>query len=181
MFIENKLEVRRIEAPGFSLIEMVIALALLAFLASLVFPRITKPPIRETFIKQLNSLLVLAYNHAIMSGKAQRLFFDFKKRTITIEEATGGKKLGQDEFTPVTVEHLKTSIEWPESFALQSFYINEKFDAGIINTIYFMIMPQGYAQRVTINIQDTRDETSFALVLNPFLVQFVMYDEFQKV
>lgn len=171
---------REVSSPGFTLIELLLVITLIALIGGIVVPRFRAVPAKKTFLQQFNALLQLGYNHAITTQKKVRLFFDFKKKMVTLEEEDR-TTASSDSYKPVTIPYLKTTITWPEEFIVQSFYINEKVDPGAITTIYFIIMPQGLSQRVTINIQDTRTDDVFALVVNPFLVQATLYDEVQKV
>lgn len=170
----------KIANAGFSLLEIMVVLVILALLARVAIPRIKKPDAKAVFIQQLNALCELGYNQAVTTGKLQRIFFDFTKKTVTLESETEKNAAGEVVYKKASVTHLKTTIEWPETFELLSFYINEKVDVGSISTIYFVIMPHGFAQRVTINIFDQKSTSTFALVLNPFLVHFEVYDDAQK-
>jgi type II secretory pathway pseudopilin PulG len=167
---------------AFSLFELVIVIAIIALVTTIVVPRISpKKELRKEFMRQLNILLEVAYNHAQISGKIQRLYFDFIKQTVTLEEEQKERTAsGERLYKPVSLGSMKTSLTWPEKFALQSFYVNEKVDLGVINNIYFIIMPNGLSQRVVINIQDIERNEIFAYILNPYTLQFKEYDEMQK-
>jgi hypothetical protein len=54
-----------------------------------------------------------------------------------------------------------------------------------VQELWFFLVPEGLAQQVTINMIDTVDTFDdkprhIGLVLNPFLMQFKVYDAFAK-
>ena len=169
------------DSSGFSLIELIVVVAIVAIIATIALPRLKKPDVRVVFLKKLNALTELGYTQALATGQMQRLFFDFTKKTVTLESAQQERSAaGEVVYKPTNINYLKTAIEWPQEFELRSFYINEKVDPGTITTIYFIIMPQGFTQRVVITILDTVKDDTFIVVLNPFYAQFEVQDEASK-
>ncbi len=147
---------------------------------------------RETFIAKLNALVQLAWQNALLSNSLHKVVFDFKKRRVSVEQATGEKdSQGNAQFVPLERTYMETSIEWPEYLKIKNFFI-EGFDemqravGGETQESWFFVVPGGMTQRVTINATDTHDmqnngrAAKVGLVLNPFNAQFTIYDTFKK-
>jgi prepilin-type N-terminal cleavage/methylation domain-containing protein len=170
---------------GFTFVELVIALALLALLAVVVVPRfVTKKtePLGE-FTHKLNVLLQLGYSNALATGKIHRVLFDRKNNRVELAIAgTERTASGELQFTPLASRYLNSFIDWPINFELDNFYINNKDElvGGPTPKVWFFIMPDGLAQEVIINMRDLAHEKNRGLVLNPFTVQFTSYDTYQK-
>jgi prepilin-type N-terminal cleavage/methylation domain-containing protein len=178
---------------AFTLIEMVIAIAILALLVAVVVPTLMKrsPQFeRKQFVAQLNGITQFAWQHAITTGVLHRIFLNIRKRTIIVEQASkkkenGGKKV---EFVPVQSPYIKTDFVWPTQLTIQSAYIDGKDTLQLFDEAYefwFFIVPSGLTQDVILNFQDRKDTLAgrpaqLGLVLNPFTAQFKSYDKFQK-
>jgi prepilin-type N-terminal cleavage/methylation domain-containing protein len=167
--------------PGFSLLEIIVAMAIIAVMATQI-PRLTRINYnqQEKFFAELNMLARNAYTHALVSGRATQLFFDFtaqpKKVTIRVES---DKKTGAENkpvFETVQSDYGNDSLEWNEQFVVEKFIIDGKDEAigGKLKTVWFYIMPDGLSQQVTLVVRDEQVEKSFELELNPFFVQFVV-------
>jgi prepilin-type N-terminal cleavage/methylation domain-containing protein len=180
---------------GFTLIEIMVAIAIIAVLATVIVPNLRlRNPKQErlAFIARLNLLVAGARQNALLTHQVQRVSFDMSARSISVTSATGavdGK--GEPIFERPKSLRVRNALTIPETLVIKNFYI-EGFDemgryAGrqTIET-YFYVMSDGSAQPVIINILDTKDRTAgqrrreVGLVLNPFNAQFKEYDTFQK-
>lgn len=180
---------------GFTLLELLVVLAIAGILMAVVVPNFQNMlPGRERklFIAKLNGLMRSAWQRALVERKTQKIAFDFGKRLIWLESATGKIKDGQAEFTPAKGSYVSTSLKIPKvidvkNFVIEGFDEMSRYGSGRkTNESWFFIIPDGLAQAVTINFLDTSNLNAagkprqFGLVLNPFNAQFKVYDAFQK-
>lgn len=176
---------------GFSLIELLVAIALIAAVAALVVPnisfRIPKQE-REQFVASLNNLLTLAWHHAVASGKVCKVAFNFSQevRMISLEEQTQKKdESGNQLFAPLEKKYQQTTLKIPDFFVVKNFFIEgtdevTRYSRGQQVEAWFFISPEGIAQAVIINGVDTQGKKNVGLVLNQFSARFDVYDAFQK-
>lgn len=179
---------------GFTLIEILIGLAILALMMALAIPYFQSyAPGRERrlFITQLTSLTAMARHNALMTHTTHKLFFDLEKRTVHLEQETAQKNDKNDPvFEPVKGLSIKRSITWPTHLQFKNFYIEgydemERFSGRMTGQIWFFVAPDGLTQDVIINMLDTSDKQNgkpaiAGLVLNPFSARFEAYATFQK-
>lgn len=181
--------------PGFGLLEVVIAIALFAVLGSLVVPNYLRQQAgydQKKFVTGLNAVMSEVWQRALTSSKIQKVKFDFNARIITVEQQTETKdKDGNSEFEPIVLHYAQNKLSWPETFVFRQFFINREDEMaargprGTTNDAWFFVMPSGMSQEVIINVVDTKQSgpdqegKELGLVLNPFTVQYKVYDEFQ--
>lgn len=184
-----------ISKHGFTLLELLITIAIIGLMAAVIAPNLGKKKAgqeRKEFLARLSSLTQLAWQNALIQNKLHKVIFDFKKKTVSLEQASAQKDpKGQPKFEPLKVAHVPTSISWPEYLQIKNFFI-EGFDEATrfagrdTGETWFFVVPDGMTQRVTINVTDTNDRDNsgrpkkIGLVLNPFNAQFTAHDEFKK-
>ena len=174
--------------PGLSLIELMVAIAIVALLATIVAPNLRKKPDhkRKNFITQLNSLIKFASNNAVKTGKKHKVEFNLSSNKIFLQ-----KEKKKETFKNIKRKHQATSIKFPKNILLKNVFIkgvDEMTRHGgnkKTNTFWFFIFPNRFTQPVIINAVDTFDKRDnkpkmFSLMLNPFSAQFKTYDSFKK-
>lgn len=191
----NNASVSGTSKSGFTLIEIVVALAIIALLATAISPvfsgRLPRAK-REEFINKLSALTQFGWQQALITHTAHRLYFNFDKHTITLQVATD-KKDSDGEPVCLTVKplYVQTQITIPEQVRVQQFILEgfdemSRFTGKSTGQVWFYIMPEGLTQAVIINMVDTQDTLAkkaprpIGLVLNPFSARFGVYDTFQK-
>lgn len=180
---------------GFSLVEVLVVLALIAVVGTVVVPTIwrTDPrQARHAVLGELNALIGLVQQRAVTTGKEHKIECDFKQGVITASHDSGKRTSeGKSIFEPLSGLVVKPEIAWPRHLQVKQFVV-EGFDemtrfAGAATTrIWFFVLPDGMTQAVTINLIDTKDIVrggkgrQCGWVLNPFSAQFKEYDAFQE-
>lgn len=175
---------------GFSFIEIVVAIALIALMATIVVPRFGSRNFkaeRDKLISKLDTTLLLGYQNALSTGKLHRVYIDLEKKLIRLE-VDSGKTNSQKvaEFKGVDIPYVRSDIKF-ENFEIINLYINKNdklSGRGVTKQTWFFISPSGLTQEVILNMKYTKNpentNANFALILNPFTAQFKTYDEFQK-
>ncbi len=147
---------------------------------------------RKAFIAKLNEIVQLAWQNALLANNLHRVLFDFKKKTVSLKQATGQKDAqGELKFEPLQRTYLATTIAWPVNLQIKNFFLEgfdemKRFVGRDTGETWFYVVPDGMTQRVTINMTDSHDIDSggrpakIGLVLNPFNAQFTTYDTFKK-
>ncbi|MBN1549283.1 type II secretion system protein [Candidatus Babeliales bacterium] len=175
---------------GFSLLEIIVAIALLAFATSIVVPALRQRRVtyqRDDLVINLNALMKLGWEQAIITGKVHRVWFNLGKNLIEIQ-VQQDKNSGQDKsFIRIDSEYLRPSYEWAQSLQLKDFFIegeDELHKHHQTDEVWFFITPDGLTQNVSLNIFDTQDTqqsdagAGFSLILNPFTAQFSVQSSF---
>lgn len=165
---------------GFSLLEVVAVVVLLAIIAAIALPRLIKRrvPLRQQLIQELNHLSRTAQLNAMMTGKLHRIIFDPKKEHIQIEmEAEKRDSQGAIQFNPLKIPYVKTSAPLPKNVDIDRFLIKDKNlikqGEGVqLTGAWFYIIPEGMAQEVTIGFRDRDTSRTFSYSINPFTAVF---------
>ena len=146
---------------------------------------------RKQFIARVNSLAQNAWQQAIITSAVHRVVFNMKERTALIERDVTKSALAKKlDFQPLKGVQ-DASMSWPKSIEIKQFIVGgfdemKRFGGGSTSkTVWFYIIPDGMTQEVTINGIDKDDledakPKQFGLVMNPYLAQFKVYNEFQK-
>lgn len=173
------------QKQGFTLIEIVVAIVIIAIMAAIVVPPLGPRPAdkRKEFISQFNALLGLAWYNALVSHKMHRVLVNAPQHVASVQIQSEGKTLN---FEPIKGKYVDSKMKLPPNFEFRELFIDGMVEEGAQNKeFWFVIMPDGLAQAVILNVIDKNDKRQgvakqFSLVLNPFIPQFVTYDQFQK-
>ncbi len=182
-------------SPGFSLLQIVIAIAILGIVAAVALPNFTRrmPGYeRKAFVTQLNALMAEAWQQGLQSQKLQKIVCDLNKRELFVEQQVKEDDKGEPVFARSTTPYTKTAVIWPKSLQIRQLFIqgfdelNAQASQRKTDQIWFFMVPDGLSQEVIMNMLSVNDGQAddqgkqIGLVLNPFTSQFKVYDEFQN-
>lgn len=172
-------------ARGFSLIEIMIALAIVAILAGIGFSRLRQQQgvALDRFTESVNRLVRLAYVRALTTGKLHRLYFSFMSPALVrVEEEAGRDSKGARVFARVPDVFISSEYQVGERFLFDNFFIMSIDEAarGGMKDAWLYVFPSGITQPIVMNVRDAVDNMMCGMVLNPFSVRFTVYDTYQK-
>lgn len=185
----------RVLSPGFTLIEIVVVIMLIAILGAITIPNLrSRNPgyARKQFFDQLEAVVNVAQLEAVKKNTAHRIFFNLQNRQVRLEAATKQTtQNGTPVYKSVSTPHIKTNLQWPQNLEIKNFFVKGRDEISgtsshVTDTLWFYIVPEGVAQDAIINMLDTNDldannnPAQASAVLNPFTLQFTLYDEFQQ-
>ena len=152
---------------GFTLIEIMIVLALIGIIAALGLPRVFRSPvpITQQFIGKLNSLITQAVEQTEQSGEPRRLFFNLTSRIVEIQTIEGKSAGGKLEI-PSVIEVGDVVINGVSQFAIGS---------TTKSTFYFLINAEGISQEVQLLLNErisSEKVRTTDFLLNPFSAFF---------
>lgn len=181
---------------GFSFLQLMIVIAIIGVISMVVAPNFFKRvPLyaQKEWVTTLNAVARQAWVQALETGRPQKVTFNLAQRTIGLYRQTRDfDRDGKPVFAPVALDQLPQNYQWPEQFEIKQFYIEGVDEISAhssektMEDVWFFIVPDGMAQEVVMNVVDVNDThhsidgQELSLVLNPFRVQFEMYDEFQN-
>jgi len=162
-------------SKGFTLIELLIALFILGILFAVGIPRLarTGATALDTFLVKFNGLVQDAVQRAAAENKVSKILFNFRAKPVAVQ------------LRMITDDKVVKAIEMPQNLEIEELFINRKNEPGR-DEAWFFINPDGTSQEVIINLIDTEKKErypeagNYALILNPFTVQFKLYDEFTR-
>lgn len=174
---------------GFSLLELLVVMFLIGIMTTFalqVYKNVRPAYKQEQFVDNVRTLLAIAWQGALTTGKIHRLYFDLTKRVMLVEKQTNEPYEEKEVFAPVARAFDQAQFKWPSAIVFKQFYIQgveSMYVPGIkTNAIWFYIMPDGMVQEIIMNIEETVDDSKLPLsiVINPFTAQLSTYDTFQK-
>lgn len=174
---------------GFSLLEILVVMFLIGLMTTFgikmlqsVRPRYKQ----EQFVDHMRTLLSIAWQRALSTGKLHRVYFELEKRVMMVEMQTNEVHEEKELFAPVTRAYDETQFSWPKTITFKEFFIqgtDRLHKSGSRTTaIWFYVVPDGMVQEVIMNIEEMVGESRvpLSLVVNPFNAQLTTYDTFQK-
>lgn len=173
---------------GFSFIEIIVVIMIIGVMATIVVPNLLQQAPgykRKQFFTELNTFMAITWEHALSTNQLHRVMFDFDTRTIKIEVQTKQDETGKTTFQNVSGVYRKTTYTWDKNIEIREFFIeglNEMKGGKKVDKMWIFVTPEGISQDAIINIVDIGEqkEIPLSLVLNPFIVQFKIYDTFQR-
>lgn len=174
---------------GFSLLEILVVMFIIGFMTTfgLRVLRNVRPAFKqEQFVDNVRTLLAVAWQRALSTGKVHRVYFDLEKRVMATEMQTNEPQEDKEVFAPITRAYDAASFTWPKSITFKEFYIQGTNGLNTggrkTNAIWFYVVPDGMVQEVIINIEEAVGDSSLplSLVINPFTAQLATYETFQK-
>jgi prepilin-type N-terminal cleavage/methylation domain-containing protein len=147
---------------AFTLIEILLGLAIIGLGASLVMPRLTRRPHETewpTIQHELNTMLFFARQEAIVTQKIHRITCNEKARTLVAEAPTGQEKNGVMQYEQVYSSYFTTQYELPSQVRFGAVKLGKKNlfeeNKGIASCY---VVPNGLIQEVSIEL--IRDDGS---------------------
>jgi prepilin-type N-terminal cleavage/methylation domain-containing protein len=186
---EHRLEM--IHRNGFSLIEMMIVIALIATMATLILPRmIGRQPSTEwpSIVDDLNNLVIFARQEAISSQGIYRLTFksviEGRDLVLIEQEKKDPEKPQQKIYEQVSSSYLKTRYKFPEAVKIKALYAGrEEMLSDNKGTGHCYIISDGLVQDVFLHLTRTpnekdKKEINVTLKMMPFFGRFELLDGF---
>lgn len=161
---------------GFTLLEIIVAIALLALVSALVIPRIRRQPLplAQRFEQQLNGLLQTTKTNALETQKLHRIMFDLKKNSATAEMVDDKKdSQGKNVFAKLTIPYVKTAFQLDPELTVERFVVNgknfmQRSDDLEYTGMWFYITAEGIVQDVEIGLYDQEKKQNITVKINPF-------------
>lgn len=177
---------------GFTFIEVMIVITIMAVLATVIVPNLgTKKPDREReeYASRLNGFVGTVWSRAVTTGLMHRIFLDMGKKAWYVEQEDKEHSTPlETKFIPYVAQYGTSRMSWPPQYELKNFFIGTFDELAATGPrdfkVYFVIMPDGLSQEVTINLVDKADKSrgnrarEVSLVLNPFTAQFGLNNAF---
>jgi prepilin-type N-terminal cleavage/methylation domain-containing protein len=168
----------RTTVAAFTLIEILIGLAIIGLGASLVMPRLTRRPHETewtTIQHELNTMLFFARQEAIVTQKIHRITCNEKTRTLVVEMPTGEEKNGVALYEQVYSTYFTTKYELPAQVRFGAVKLGKKNlfeESKGIGCCY--VVPNGLIQEVSIELirDDGSQTTRKVYQAAPFLGTF---------
>lgn len=162
------------KTAGFSLIEVLVALLIVALLVSISVPRFRSagPSAVKKLTLALNKFMLEAKQTALETNQIIK---------INVNAQANPKKVSLVDATGKTIK----TIEWPSFIEIADFFFDKKHGQGS-DEMWYYINSDGIAQEVIFNVVDMQEREkdmqagSYGLILNPFTSQFKLYDAFQN-
>ncbi len=178
---------------GFSLIEIIVAIAIIGVMATIMVPRFTSKKGRrlDELVTAIARMTQTGYNRAVNTNKNYRIYFKFtdddKRVELQVEEQVllrqgfEGQAPGETRYVTAPAQYALVRVPWPESCRVKNLYIKGVDEAAKpgLKEGWFFIFPEGKSQPITINLFDEVDQEERALVVNPFTVRCHEYATFQ--
>ncbi len=170
---------------AFSLLELLIVLVIIGIMSSLVTGLMLLEPNNEliVFVGKFNTVMQVARQQAIMTGKLHRIVINVKQKSIALEQETEQTDAFKKHvYRPVGGLLAAGHMKLPGTLSIKQFFIDgvdEFAKAGSTSQTteaWFYVASNGLSQQVSINGVDRSTKKQFHLVLNPYKGQFTLHD-----
>lgn len=178
---------------GFSLLELLVVMFLIGLMTTFIIPTLQnlRPAHKQDqFVNNCRTVLAIAWQKALATGKLHRVYFDLAKRIMRAEVQTSEPDAKEETFGTVQRAYDEAEFTWPSVITIKEFFIEgteRLHSAGSqAEAVWFYVVPDGMVQEVVMNIEDmsSTDERGqgvpLGIVINPFTVQLRTYDAFQQ-
>jgi general secretion pathway protein H len=182
--------------PGFSLIELIIVIAIIGIMGFFVIPKLSS--IRGVELKKtsadLGRVIKYVYNKSVMQNKKFRLVYDFESRSISVEyeeEKKEEEKKTDDESGEVIIESeekrdekspedkyliegkfvedtdmLNKKLYLPKTVKFNGIYTFHNQEISREGKDYTMILPTGFVEKTIIYLEDNYNRI-YSIRINP--------------
>ncbi len=172
---------------GFTLIEMMAVLALIAVIISMAVPRLSRRSPSSNWpniLDELNNLAQFARQESIAEQVVFRLSFTRGKNktsdTVVVEhQSKNDERKGMIEFAHASSPYRKTQYSFAESVQIRAMYLGKKEIFQENNQAFCYVVPDGLIQDVyiqLIRIEDKKEE-AITLKMQPFYGQFELIEK----
>ena len=146
--------------PGFSFIEIIIAIALVGLLLSIAVPNVLgrrDAQERKAFVSAIDTVMSEVWLRGLQTGLIHKVNFDLEHRKIEVSQQTD--KVDADKktiFEPIILHFAPNTYQWPETFDIQQIYvqkIDEIASGGIsrkTENVWFHDKKYNYVSKVEI-------------------------------
>lgn len=173
-------------SPGFSLIEIMVVVALVGLLISMILPRLSRrSPSSEwkTVLSELNNLALLARQESIAEQTIFRLNFSRGKApdpdTITIERLSKINPDGKQEFIQASSPYLATKYELSETIRFRAIFQGKQDLLQENSQAFCYVIPDGLLQDIYVQLIRTENlkEEPVTLKMLPFEGYFELVEK----
>lgn len=179
------------KSQAFSLIEILVVVAIMAIIATTTFPRMLKQGSDTKFphvLGELNNLAFYARQEAILQRKVFRLSFQVNTQTpdvIVIEsEEKDKEKPGKTIFKPYEGLGFQAKYELPKEIKINAVYQQgkEQLELNKGKVAYCYIIPDGIMEDLLVRMTRTfdKDEEKASFKIRPFLGNFEFFESWIK-
>lgn len=164
-------------SPGFSLIEIMVVVALLGLLLAMVMPRLSRrAPSSEwkTVLSEFNNLAQFARQESIAEQAVFRLNFSRGKNpapdTVTVERLSKIGPDGKQEFTQASSPYLPTKYELAETIRFRAVFHGKQDQLQEGGQAFCYLIPDGLVQDTYVQLMriENLKEEAVTLKMLPF-------------